>query len=257
MKKSKSFYISLVFSLLILVIPVVYFLYHKLNGHVIDVRNFITDISFCAFGLSMIFVLIKKLPGAVKIVFTLLIFLGTAIFSVWCNGVGGYIEFTAYNGIEEIAEYNASLPAKDDRYYFETEIETDSYGDFEDIACYSYLSTGIFQQHSFVTVVKYSKEHFENEVKSINTSKVFYEEAIFDEDPIPVFSYDGFDFRLENNDSGYYPKQMDFIGINEERKEIAYVYFEDMDLDGVRSFEDLMDVYVGWNLIEEERANVK
>ena len=50
---------------------------------------------------------------------------------------------------------------------------------------------------------------------------------------------------------------MDFIGINEKTKEIAYVYFEDMDLDGVWSFEDLMDVYAGWYLIEEERANEK
>ena len=257
MKKTKSFYISLVFSLLILVVPVIYFLYHKLNGHVIDIRNFVTEVSFYAFLLSMLFVLIKKIPDKVKVVFTLIILLATSVFCTYVGLLGGYVDFEALKGIEEIAEYNAELPADEDRYYFETEIETDSYGAFEDIACYRYLSTGVFQQRSFITIVKYSQEHFENEVKSINTSKSFYDEAVLDGDPIPVFTYDGFDFRLEKNEDYYYPKQTDFIGINKETNEIAYVYFEDMDLDGVWSFENLMEVYAGWHLIEEERANEK
>lgn len=257
MKKTKSFYVSLVFSLLILVVPVIYFLYHKLNGHVIDIRNFVTEVSFYAFLLSMLFVLIKKIPDKVKVVFTLIILLATSVFCTYVGLLGGYVDFEALKGIEEIAEYNAELPPEDDRYYFEKEIETDSYGVFEDIACYRYLSTGVFQQRSFVSIVKYSDTHFENEVKSINTSKSFYDEAVLDGDPIPVFTYDGFDFRLEKNEDYYYPKQMDFIGINKETNEIAYVYFEDMDLDGVWSFENLMEVYAGWHLIEEERANEK
>ena len=80
MKKSKSFYISLILCFLNLVIPVAYFIYHKSHGHMIEFRNFTLDMSLFSFILSMVFLLIKKISGKVKVVLTLIILCATSIF---------------------------------------------------------------------------------------------------------------------------------------------------------------------------------
>ena len=72
MKKTKSFYVSLVFSLLLFTIPLIYVVLCKVNGYLIIPNEFIFYfvIALMAFGISSIFVFLKAIPGCVKIIFT-------------------------------------------------------------------------------------------------------------------------------------------------------------------------------------------
>lgn len=261
MKKKISFNVSLVFSLLILTLPIAVIIYHKSNGHLINGWEITGCISLFAFPLSMVFVLIKKVPGMVKVIVSLVILCGTAFLCVWMNGVGGYVVFESYNGIEQVERYNEQFGGyysvrSEDIHKIDVPIE--SYGEFEDISHYYYLCTGIFQDACNTTIVEYTDEEFENEVKRLNSENTFYEKAVLPEDPVPVFTFEGFDFRLKKpqneDDYDYYPKCMNFIGVNNATNEIAYVHFENWDLDGVFDFETLMYSYCGWRYITEERT---
>lgn len=262
MKKKICFALSLCFSLLILTLPVAVIIYHKTNGHLIDGWELTGYVSLFAFALSMVFVLIKKIPGIVKVIVSLVI-LCVASFLCVCMVSLGYVVFEPYNGTEEVELYNEVFKETDTRYEdrFKTEVEFDRYGNYKDINHYYYLCTGIFQNACNTTIVEYTDEEFENEVKRINSETVFYEEAVISDDAVPVFTYEGFNFRLKKpqneDDYDYYPKCMNFIGVNEAANEIAYVHFENWDLDIVFDFEYLMDGYCGWYYITEERTDTK
>lgn len=259
MKKKISFNVSLVFSLLILTLPIAVIIYHKTNGHLINGWEIAGCISLFAFALSMVFVLIKKVPGIVKVIMSLVFLCVASFLCVLTVGLG-YVVFEPYNGTEEVELYNEVFKETDTRYEarFKTEVEFDRYGNYKDINHYYYLCTGIFQEACNTTIVEYTDEEFENEVKRLNSENTFYEKAVLPEDPVPVFTFEGFDFRLKKpqneDDYDYYPKCMNFIGVNNATNEIAYVHFEDGDLDGVFDFETLMYSYCGWCYITEERT---
>ncbi len=55
---------------------------------------------------------------------------------------------------------------------------------------------------------------------------------------------DGFSFKMF---SEYYPKEIYFIGTNDETNQIAYIYFEDIDLDEITEpYSLFIDMYCGW-----------
>ncbi len=63
------------------------------------------------------------------------------------------------------------------------------------------------------------------------------------------FELDGYRFKmLSTSEYGlYYPKEIVFVGISEGNNEIAFVYFEDRDLDYIEdSFEDFLLDECGW-----------
>lgn len=254
MKKSKSFYISLFFSLLILIFPVIFFIYHKTNGHMIDLRNFISYVSLLAFVLSMLFVLIKKIPGKIKIIITLVILCATSIFCIYVSLLGGFIVFESFNGIEEIKGYNETIDSSGRRYedvYKLEKIELNSYGDFEDISHYYYFSATFFQQVGYTTIVKYDDESFEKETKRIRAENTFYSQEDI------MFSYEGFDFILlkEDDENNLLPEEINYIGINDDTNEITYVCslfaLEDP------SDDDILEIDCGWRYIIEEREKSK
>lgn len=253
MNKKPSFYVSLVFTLLTFSLNVVYIAYLKLNNYVISPDDFIFKLIISAFVVSVIITAIKKIPSAVKIIFTVLIFCITAFASLWLNGVGGNTYFKVYKGIDGINAYNETI-GENHVVYYDDEINAEDYGEFEDITCYDYVSTGIFQQLSVTVIVKYDDLNFEKEVKRINEEYDFYKKAVIEDEPDPVFTFEGFDFRLVKGDYAtyWYPKDLNFIGINDATNEIAYVSFQDDDLDGVWEFEDLLYSYAGWYYITEE-----
>ena len=251
MKKTKSFYVSLVFSLLILIIPVVHFVYHKTNGHLVEINNIITDTSLVAFALSILFVLIKKIPNTVKIVITVVILCATSFLCYWLNGVGGYTVFESYNGIEEIESYNEIF--EDDypfRYedIYKSELDIISYGDFEDIAHYYYFSAGIFQQIGLTTIVEYDDENFKIETEKLKPQVDFYLEKNEN-----TFKYEGFDFILlaQADENNLYPEEINYIGINESTKEIAYV----CSMFAIEEDAELLEIDCGWRYVIEERTN--
>ncbi len=251
MKKTKAFYASLIFALLILVIPVVYFLYHKLNGHIIDIRNFITDVSFYTFLLSMLFVLIKKIPDKVRVVITLIILLVTSIFCTYVGFLGGFVVFESFNGADEIIGYNESVESSGKRYedvYKMEKIDLSSYGDFEDISHYYYFSAGIFQQVGYTTIVEYDDENFKIETEKLKSQVDFYHEKNEN-----TFNYEGFDFILlaQDDENNLYPEEVNYIGINGSTKEIAYV----CSMFALAEDAELLEIDCGWRYVIEERTN--
>jgi len=261
MKKQPTYKISLTFALLLFTIPLIYAVFCKVNGYIILPRMFIvySVISLIAFSVASIFVFVKAIPGGIKVMFTFLILVFTAIFSLFSYGMLGHVEFDVYEGIENINAYNESLPPEENRNFFEPYVETESYGEFEDVTYYHYLSTGMFQQMAETTIIKYDEVNFQKETDKISSEKYFYEKSadVFASDPVPVFSFAGFNFRLEKRTEYWYPKEMNFVGINEETKEIVYVHFFDFDLDSVWDFADLLDSYCGWRYVIKDREKNK
>lgn len=253
MKKSKSFYISLILCFLNLVIPVAYFIYHKSHGHMIEFRNFTLDISLFSFILSMVFLLIKKISGKVKVVLTLIILCATSIFCTYVGLIGGFVVFESFNGIDEVKSYNESYESHGRRYedvYKLEKIELSSYGEFEDISHYYYFSSGIIQQVGYTTIVKYNDEYFENEIE-----KIKYENTFHNKEADSILSYAGFDFILltEEDENNLLPDEVNYIGINEATNEIAYVCSMYALAD---AFDDLLETDCGWRYIIEERAKM-
>lgn len=256
MKKQPTYKISLTFALLLFTIPLIYAVFCKVNGYIILPRMFIfySVISLIAFSVASIFVFVKAIPGGIKVMFTFLILSATVFSCLWLNGIGGHVKFEVYEGLKEIKNYNENLEGH--LSAFVKEVETDDYGKFEDISHYYYRSTGIFCQLSTTTIVKYSDGNFKNAVENVNSENSWCTEAVVEDDPVPVFSFEGFDFRLTVCDNDY-PKAMYFIGMNDETNEIAYVFFEDWDLDSVWDFTDLLDSYCGWRYIIKDREKNK
>ncbi len=254
MKRKPSFYISLGFSLMTFSVNVVFIAYLKINDYLLSAQSILIHIIFAAFVISMLFTVVTKIPDAVKIIITLLIFCVTAFGSFWFNGVGGNTYFKAYNGIDEIKAYNEAI-GKNHVVYYDTKIEADFYGDFEDITCYDYIKTGIFQQLAVTVIAKYDEAEFKKEVKRINKENAFYKSAVLEDEPIPVFSFEDFDFRLVKGEyvTYWYPKDLYFIGINDTTNEIAYVSFQDDELDSVWEFENLIYSYAGWHYVIKYR----
>ena len=254
MKKTKSFYVSLVSALLIFTIPLIYVVLCKVNGYLIILNEFILYfvIALIAFGISSIFVFLKVIPGCVKIIFTLIILVfAFGLFSAF-NYFGGSIEFDIYRGIEGINEYNGSLSPDESGLY----VETENYGDFEDITYYCYNLTGIFPMSTKTKIIKYDDVNFQKEVDKINNEMSFYDSPVGYGEPIPVFSFEGFDFRLEKAGL-WYPKEMYFVGINDDTNEIAYVFFQDYESDTVWEYKDFLNSYAGWSYVIKDREKTK
>ena len=231
MKKSKEFTVSCVFSALIVVVFAVYVIYCLINSCIVpDILIFLTAVSFL---LTLPFILIKKIPDKLKAVITSLIFVLFSACFAFFNFCGGPVQFKE---IEETASIN--------RYRIE-------FGDFDDITSYKYYSPGIFSDLAYTTIASYDDDAFEDQKTRIDHKYEFYDTDPVDDNPIPLFTVQDFEFRITVNDaySLGYPKELLLIGINENSKKIAYVDFENNDLDSISDYADFLDFYCGWTYI--------
>ncbi len=119
---------------------------------------------------------------------------------------------------------------------------------YEDCSVYLYETRALFQQSAKTVILSFG-DNFDEAKQEINNNYEFYTEALKKDDPVPVFEFSGFSFRLKVSEK-VYPKVMYFVGINEETREIAFVYFNDVDLDGVGEFDSIMHYYCGWQYIK-------
>lgn len=92
---------------------------------------------------------------------------------------------------------------------------------------------GIFEEHTYILIVEYNGEGYLQKKDRLENEYTWRSDLIEGEDEgvSPEFELDGFTFR--SVEGGYYPKEMLFIGISDERNEIAYIYYWDPDLDYV------------------------
>lgn len=247
MKKSKMFRASCVFSALNIVTLIGYIIYSLLSSHILNIYFILTPL--IGFLLTFLFIVIKKIPDILKLVLSVLItFSFLALFCLF-NLTGPVAEFRVFEGADELKTYNQM--ASESNVWFGEELESQNYGDFEEITAYKYHSRGIWQQFAYTTISKYDDNNFAKEKEKINQEFDFFETQVLEDDPVPIFTKDGFEFKI-TSDSGY-PKCMHLIGINNTTNEIAHIYFQDDDLDGVLSFENFPDTYCGWKSIVKDR----
>lgn len=113
---------------------------------------------------------------------------------------------------------------------------------------------GIFRSHSAVLIVGYSDERYIEEKAKLSQKYSYLSEKITGGgvvyDHTPEFEMDGFDFRAIEVTPNLYPKTMLFVGVSEARKEIAYIYFQDEDLDYISpSLQVFLAEETGWDKV--------
>ncbi len=120
--------------------------------------------------------------------------------------------------------------------------ELEDLPEYEDIKYrYTHKSLLIFESDSVALIVKYDDNTFESEKKKIDEQYTFLDKKIkssFDESkyyiPEYEFSLRSYDFKVvDKNDTSNteFPKSFGIIGVSEDKKSIAYLYFYDSDLD--------------------------
>ena len=98
-------------------------------------------------------------------------------------------------------------------------------------------------------------EEFEKQKDIINTEMVFQDKIIEITNKETIekeasFEIDDFKFRMLSEEEYEldYPKEIVFVGISEEKKEIAFVVFSDPDLDYIDTFPEFLIKTCGWKL---------
>ena len=243
MRKNKSFIFSITISLIIAGIAIIDTIYCLAKSYIVlDILILFLIVAFVA---SLLLSFIKKIPDVTRVVLaTILLLLTTAVY-IFFTLLVPTTEFRALKNETEIYNYYNENNRDYDDFDFE------KYGEYESISNYKYHLIGIFSQEAYTTILKYNKDNFEAEKKKIENSYKFYTTPIEPEGADPEFYYEGFDFRIEISD--WYPKEVSLVGINEETLEIAYISFEDYDLDSMSDYEWFLDSYCGWQYVVKER----
>ena len=242
MRKSKAYIFSLIAVGIIASIPILYIIICLICSYIPSWH--LISIPVSAIILSLPVVLIKKLNGAVRVILSSFLLILTLVSFAFLGFFGPTVEFRSFDNAEEINNFYNENNRYDDDFDFE------KYGEYESISNYKYHSMAIFSQEAYTTILKYNEDNFDEEKSKIENSCKFYSTPIENEESDPVFSYEGFDFRTEISD--WYPKEMNLVGINEETLEIAYVSFQDYDLDSISDYEEFLDYYCGWRYIIKE-----
>lgn len=109
----------------------------------------------------------------------------------------------------------------------------------------------IFMSQSYTMIVEYDEETYKSQkdvahlpFENINEFISSYEdeeEIVTNKETIEL---DGFSFKMY---SEFFPKYIYFIGFNDETNQIAYIYFEDSDLDVIdEPYSTFIRTYCGW-----------
>lgn len=228
---------SLIVSFVIASIPLIYIIFCLVNSYIVP--GYIILFLLVSFAISLLLVLIKKIPNVIKAILSVSVFLITLFVFIFFSLFGNTVEFRAFDNAKEINEYYE-------------EFDFDKFGEYESISNYKYHSMAIFQQEAYTTILKYDEENFAKEKSLIENNYKFYSESVEEEEAEPEFSYENFDFRVEISE--WYPKELHLIGTNDETCEIVHVYFQDYDLDSVTDFEEFLDYYCGWRFVVKERS---
>jgi len=243
MRKSKAYIFSLITICVIASIPILYIITCLICSYIPS--WLLISIPVSATLLSLPMVLIKKLHGAIRVILSSFILILTLVSFVFLGFFGPTVEFRSFENAEEINEYYNKNDSLNDDFDFE------KFGKYESIESYKYHSMAIFSQEAYTTIIKYDKDNFESKKSNIESNHKFYSVPVDDEEAEPIFSYEGFSFRVELSD--WYPKEMNLVGINESTNEIAFITFYDYDLDTIDDYEEFLEYYCGWRYVIKER----
>ena len=113
---------------------------------------------------------------------------------------------------------------------------------------YTAKRCGIFNSSAYSLILSYDEAEYSAVKEQLEARYTYRTENIAGEDGpavSPDFVMDGFSFR--SVDGGDYPKEMFFIGVCDERAEVALIYFYDQDLDYISpSLTQFLQEESGW-----------
>lgn len=187
---------------------------------------------------ALVSFLIKK--RFVRILLSVLILIAY-ILSFFAVGVFGlFEELDVYENEEIQSHYSANvecMPSLSELSYAET------------LQYYDYFSTtlaGFITCDSDTLICQYSEDEYLLQKELLDEKLVFQNEplqAIADETECdPVVKVNGYTFRALSIDryNLIYPKEFTFIATNDEKNEILYMYFYDIELDYIESMEEFI-----------------
>ncbi|MTI67986.1 MAG: hypothetical protein FH753_15495 [Firmicutes bacterium] len=105
---------------------------------------------------------------------------------------------------------------------------------------YTHKSIFIFESDSVALIVNYDDKTFKKEKEKLAKKYIFldqkYDLSAYESEVIPEYEFtiNSYNFNVvvgKGKDNTQFPKSFGMIGISEEKKSIAYLYFYDMDLD--------------------------
>lgn len=118
---------------------------------------------------------------------------------------------------------------------------------------YSRIDMIIFTPQTETLFCQYLPEEYDAQLAFIEENYTFATEPLTADSYTcpPTFQLDGFQFRIMVvNDC--YPKELIFVGTNDQTKQIAYLSFWDMDLDYIDGIESFIRNECGWKYVDKE-----
>lgn len=107
----------------------------------------------------------------------------------------------------------------------------------------------LFSSDAYILRVQYNDEDYMEHKSELELKYQYQLEPVEESTITTRFSIDTFDFRVVSFDNFelVYPNKILFVGMSDEKREIAYIYYEDMDLDHIdTSFEEFVKEECGW-----------
>lgn len=130
-------------------------------------------------------------------------------------------------------------------------------GSYEDLE-FKHLHKDIltFKSDAYILIASYDKEETFNYQKQHLTEGLVFQDVVKDygdKERMASFEFDGFEFQmlsLEEYELSY-PERISFVGISEEKNKLAFIYFEDAELDYIdEEFSNFLIEECGWELTE-------
>lgn len=230
-------YIPLILSLIILAAPLFYVVYCISKSSLIAENLLYTQLA--VFCVSLIVVLIKRIHYVIRIVFSSAALIFAFGFTAFFLIAGGGNEFRVYEGNEDTVSIY--------------DMNADDFGEYSSAEVYEYEEYSLFPYNVYTLILKYDENSFVRAENAIRENNSFYHETGMYSEAKPEFRHSNFEFFVRHSENKVFPKVIYFIGFNPQDNEIAYIAFNDLELDGVSSFENLLLYRCQWNTVCEYR----
>ena len=233
MKKHIPFTLGLILSLFILYLMLLNTVFCLIKHYIISWQLYVVPLA--AFVISLLPVIISKAPKWLKVLLPAALAVCSLIYCGFFS-LMGHTEYRVYEGTDGIAAYMERYE-KTSEYTRFCPVDIEDFGSLQDINLYYYDFISIFSDRSRMIIASYEEAEYKKLKKKLQIKNPDYTAEV-----------DGFSFAISKSEA--FPKSISFSGFNDATNEIATIYYQNMDLDGISNFENFIRGWCGWDLIE-------
>lgn len=175
---------------------------------------------------------------------------------IWFTGhlvlLGPYVQRKYWTGDDALTQYQTDWADGDSFFYTIPGMGQPESSEYQH---YFKQIGAFFDTYAYTMICQYSESDYLSQKAFLSETYVFQTEPpSVPEYSIPAeYEKDGYLFRFLSFDEELYrldfPKYMTILGFNDETCEIVYLYFDDDDLDFIRSWDEFLSDECGWNHI--------